>query len=110
RPEPSEPSGLIADVMTDDITNMLSRVPGFRVISRQTSNSYRGQRVDAATLGAELGIRYVLEGEVSTRGDSLTVNAELIDTRSRLRVWSARFDRAGADRLAIEDGIVNSLG
>jgi TolB-like protein/DNA-binding SARP family transcriptional activator/Tfp pilus assembly protein PilF len=110
RPEPGEPSGLIADVMTDDITNMLSRVPGFRVISRQTSNSYRGQRVDAATLGAELGIRYVLEGEVSTRGDSLTVNAELIDTRSRLRVWSARFDRTGADRLAIEDGIVNSLG
>jgi DNA-binding SARP family transcriptional activator/TolB-like protein/Tfp pilus assembly protein PilF len=108
--EAVEPANLAADMMTDDLTNILSRVGGFRVISRQTSNSYRGQRVDAAALGAELGVRYLVEGSVQMRGDNLRVNAELVETRTRLQVWSGRFERAGADRHRIQDEIVNSLG
>jgi TolB-like protein len=102
--------GLLADVMTDDLTNMLSRVGGLRVISRQTAQSYRGERVDPAAIGAELGVRYLLEGSVSVRGDRLNVNIELIDTKSRQRVWTGRYDRSGADRNAITDEIVNGLG
>jgi TolB-like protein len=55
-----------ADMMTDDLTNLLSRVPGFRVISRNTAEAYRNQRIGAAAIGAELGVRYLLEGRVST--------------------------------------------
>lgn len=102
--------GLLADVMTDDLTNMLSRVSGLRVISRQTAQSYRGQRVDPAAIGAELGVRYLLEGSVSMRGDQLNVNVELVDAKSRQRVWTGRYDRSGAGRGAVTDEIVNGLG
>jgi DNA-binding SARP family transcriptional activator len=37
----AEPTRIIADMMTDDVTNMLSRVPYFRVISRQTARRYQ---------------------------------------------------------------------
>ncbi len=108
--EGGEPSNIAAEMMTDDLTDTLSRMAVFRVISRQTARSYRGQRVDASTIGAELGVRYLLEGSVSTGGNVLRVNVDLIETNSRRHVWSGRFERAGADRHVIQDEIVNSLG
>ena len=103
-------SETIADMMTDDLTNILSRVPGIRVISHQTSRSYRGQAVDVAAIGAELGVRYLLKGSVQAHDSHLRVNVELADTKSRLDVWSGRFERAGADPSAIEAEIADSLG
>jgi len=100
---------MIADMMTDDLTNMLSRFGEFRVISGQTARSYRGRDVDAAVIGTELGVRYLLEGNVSLHGDHLRVNVALVKTASRLQVWSHRFNRIGADRHALQDEIINSL-
>jgi len=108
--EGGERSETIADMMADDLINIMSRVTGFRVISRQTSRSYRGQGIDAAAIGAELGIRYLLKGSVQALGGQLRVNVELVDTKSRLNVWSGRFERAGTDPSAIESEIADSLG
>jgi adenylate cyclase len=82
----------------------------FRVISRQTMMSYRGQNIDARALGSELGIEYLLEGNVSIRGDVLRIAVGIIDTRTRLHVWSGTFERSGDDRHALQTEIVNSLG
>jgi len=108
--EPGEQSALSADLMTDDLTNALSRAAGFRVISRQTAMSYRGQQVDPAAVGTELGVHYVLEGRVEAQGSSLRASVELIDTRSRLRMWSGRYDRIGTDRTKILDDMIKSVG
>jgi TolB-like protein/DNA-binding SARP family transcriptional activator/Tfp pilus assembly protein PilF len=108
--EPNEQSTLSADLMTDDLTNALSRINGFRVISRLTAMSYRGQQVDPAAVGTELGVQYLLEGHVETQGSGLRTSVELIETKTRSRVWSARYDRDGPDRLMILDDVVKSLG
>ncbi len=100
---------LIADMMTDDLVNMLSRVPSFRVISRQTTNRYQGQPIDVATIGAELHVRYVLEGSIRVQDNGLRVNLQLSDPASRLPVWSERIERDGADRYAIRDEIVSRI-
>lgn len=100
----------VADMMTNDLTNMLSRFPEFRVISGQTARSYSGRSVDAAAIGRELGVSYLLEGNVSMRGGQLRVNAGLVETASQLQIWSHRFDRTELDRYAIQDEIVKSLG
>jgi TolB-like protein/Tfp pilus assembly protein PilF len=99
-----------ADMMTDDLTNILSRIPGIRVISRNTAETYRNQRIDAAAIGTELGVRYLLEGRVSMRESQIRVNVELTNTKTRLHVWSGRFDLAGQERHRVQEEIVNSLG
>jgi TolB-like protein/Tfp pilus assembly protein PilF len=96
---------LLADAMTDDLINMLSRVPSIRVISR----SFKGRPIDIAAIGAELQARYVLEGSMRMLGDKLRVNVELTDPSTRLSVWSGRIERAGADRQAVQDEIVGQL-
>jgi TolB-like protein/DNA-binding SARP family transcriptional activator len=108
--EAGDAPGVVADMMTDDLTYLLSRAPVFRVISRQTMMSYRGQTIDARALGSELGVHYLLEGNVSPRGDVLRVTVGLIDTRTRLHVWSGSFERTGSDRHTLQTEIVNSLG
>lgn len=104
-----EPAQLIADMLTDDLTNTLSRVPSFRVISRQTARSYQSQAIDVAKLGTELQVRYVLEGSVRIQDDNLRVNIELINPATRLSVWSGRVERRGADRQGVRDEIVSRL-
>jgi TolB-like protein/Tfp pilus assembly protein PilF len=99
----------LAAMMTDDLTDVLSRIGIFRVISRQTASSFAGAAVDAAAVGAELGIRYLLEGSVASRGDVIRVNVSLTDARTRSTLWSGRFERAGSDRHGLEDEIVNAL-
>lgn len=100
---------LIADMLTEDLTYTLSRVPSFRVISRQTARSYQGQAIDVAKLGSELQVRYVLEGSVRLQDDNLRINVELINPATRLSVWSGRIDRSGADRQGVRDEIVSRL-
>ena len=60
--EGGERSQTIADVMTDDLTNILSRVPGFRVISRQTAQTIPYKNLPEADYAAALASFGVPEG------------------------------------------------
>ncbi len=100
---------LAADLLTDDLTNILSRAASFRVISGLTARSYRGQTTDVTQIGNELQVRYVVSGSVRLRGNDLRVNVELIDPATRLQVWSDRIDRSEADRQGVRDEIVGRL-
>ena len=100
---------LLADMMSDDLINMLSRVPGLRVISRETSRSYQGEPIDVAAIGTELQVRYILEASMRMHGGKLRVNVELIDPATRLAVWSGRIERDSADQRGVQDEIVGRL-
>jgi DNA-binding SARP family transcriptional activator/TolB-like protein len=100
---------LLADMVTDDLTNLLSRLQSMRVISRQTALTFKGRPVDVAAVGAELQVRYVLDGSMRMQGDKLRVNVELIDPTTRLPVWSTRIERDNADRYSTVDEIVGRL-
>jgi TolB-like protein/Tfp pilus assembly protein PilF len=106
----NERSRLAADLMSDDLANLIGRVGGFRVVSRQTAGSYRGQRIDPTAVGKTLGIRYLLEGNVAVQDENLRANVELIDTTNGQHVWSARYDRSGADLQVIQEEIVRGIG
>jgi DNA-binding SARP family transcriptional activator/TolB-like protein len=99
-----------ANMMTDDLTNVLGRAPGFRVISLSTVKTYRDQNIDAATVGAKLDVAYVIEGRVSMRDNHLRVSVELTNTETRLQAWSGRFDLADGDPESIQQEIVKSIG
>jgi DNA-binding SARP family transcriptional activator/TolB-like protein/Tfp pilus assembly protein PilF len=100
---------MLADMMTDDLTNVLSRVRYFRVISRQTARAYQMRQIDVADAGQELGVRYALEGSVRLQGDKLRVAVELTDTASLTVVWAARIERDDANPQVLSDEIVMRL-
>jgi TolB-like protein/DNA-binding SARP family transcriptional activator len=83
----------LADGITDDLTNRLSRFNSLRVISRMTAFAWRGQSADGAQVGSDLGVRYVVEGSVRSIGDVLRINVELVEARTRLQLWTDHFER-----------------
>jgi DNA-binding SARP family transcriptional activator/TolB-like protein len=99
----------LADVITDDLIADLSRLPQIRVIARQTSHFYGGQPVDVGALGTELGVRYMVDGRVQLQDQALRIEASLVDTASRLEVWSQRFERGYDDRFAAQDELIHAI-
>lgn len=99
----------VGDRMTRDLIDELARAPQVRVISEQTTRRYRGKTVDVAAVGTELGVRYVVEGTVQLQDDHVRVSVALIDSESRLQVWSDRVERAWSDRSADEDDVARGL-
>ncbi len=106
---PGSPEEKLAAQITDDLINDLSRAPSTRVISRQTSRLYAGRTIDVAAIGAELGVRYVVDGSVRRQDDHLRVNVALIDTHTRLQIWSDRFESSESEHAALQDQLTRGL-
>ena len=70
---------------------------------------YRNQAVAAGRVGADLHVRYVVEGSVRRLGDELRINAQLIDAESGGHLWAERFDGAWGDVFALQDRIVTRI-
>jgi TolB-like protein/Tfp pilus assembly protein PilF len=98
-----------ADGITGNLTTDLSRIPGMLVISRNTAFTYRNKPVDTKQIGRELGVRYVLEGEVQRSASRVRVTAQLIDAETDLHLWAERFDGDAGDLFALQDEITNRI-
>jgi TolB-like protein/Tfp pilus assembly protein PilF len=109
--EPDQPDDKrLADRLFVDLVNDLSRVPALRVISRNTAELYRGHPVDAAAVGVELGVRYLVELDLHRDDrDRVTLNIALTDTASRLQVWSDRFTHPVSDEPELRDDLSRSI-
>lgn len=103
-------SGAAADMLSDDLVNVLSRVDSLNVVSRLRSQQKPGRPKDVATIGRELGVQYLLDGTVRIEEDRLHLNVELIETSSGLQVWSNQFERGPADSSATRQEAVRGLG
>ncbi len=101
----SPSQGWLGDGMAEDIITDLSKVSGLFVIARNSSFQYRGGNLDLRQVGRELGVRYLLEGSVRRAGDTLRINAQLIDAESGGHLWADRYDGAARDVFALQDRV-----
>jgi TolB-like protein/Flp pilus assembly protein TadD len=98
-----------ADGVTGDLMTDLSRIPDMLVISRNTAFTYRDRPVDTKQIGRELGVRYVLEGEVQRSGNRVRVTAQLIDAETDTHLWAERFAGDAGDLFALQDEITHRI-
>jgi TolB-like protein/Tfp pilus assembly protein PilF len=97
------------DGITGDLTAELSRIPDMLVISLNTAFTYRDKLVDTRQIGRELGVRYVLEGNVQRSGNRVRVTAQLIDAETDTHLWAERFDADAGDLFALQDEITSRI-
>jgi adenylate cyclase len=99
----------LGDVLTEELTTSLSRLPDSFVVSRTTAFAYRGKAEDVKAIGKELGVRYVLEGSAQKSGFRIRVNAQLIDADTGAHLWADQFDANQGEMLEMQDEIVTRL-
>ena len=98
-----------ADGITGNLTTDLARIPDMLVISRNTAFTYRNRPIDTKQIGHELGVRYVLEGEVQRSGSQVRVTAQLIDAETDVHLWAERFTGDAGDLFALQDEITSRI-
>jgi len=67
-----------ADGMAEEVLDLLTKVPGIRVIGRTSSFQFKGKSGDLRSISRTLGAIYIIEGSVRKSGDRLRVTAQLI--------------------------------
>jgi TolB-like protein/Tfp pilus assembly protein PilF len=98
-----------ADGITGNLTTDLSRIPDMLVISRNTAFTYRNRPLDTRQIGRELGVRYVLEGEVQRSENQVRVTAQLIDAETDVHLWAERFTGDAGDLFTLQDEITSQI-
>jgi TolB-like protein/Flp pilus assembly protein TadD len=98
-----------SDGMSEELLNLLARVPGLKVAARTSAFAFKGRNVDIREVGKELGVETVLEGSVRQSGDQVRITAQLIDTASGFHLWSETYDRKLQDIFAVQDEIAMAI-
>jgi serine/threonine protein kinase/tetratricopeptide (TPR) repeat protein len=99
----------LSDGITESVISNLSQVPNLRVMARSMVFRYKGQSVDAKTVGRELNVGAVLTGRLVQRGDTLNIGVELMDVAEGWQLWGGQYNRKMADILAIQEEISREI-
>jgi serine/threonine-protein kinase len=102
-------SEYLADGITEAIINNLSAAPGLRVIARTTAFSFKNKEVDVHAIGRQLGVKAVLAGRISQRGDSIFIQTELMSVSDGAQLWGERFRRSIADVQELQSDISGEI-
>lgn len=94
-----------ADGISDNLINALSAYDGLKVIGRSSSFRFRDSRDDSRSIGAKLGVAYLLAGSVQRAGNSVRVGVELVHAADGRTLWAQRFDRPYRNLFALQDEI-----
>ncbi len=95
-----------ADVFVDQVLSVLSQCPVLRVISRLSTNAYRGRDIRSVAAGASVSAHYVVGGSYDDDGASLTMRLELVHCGSGEVIWEHAMRATHAEVLNSDSDIV----
>jgi len=94
-----------SDGVSEELLNVLAKLPGLRVAARTSSFKFKGENKDVIDIGQQLNVALVLEGSVRKAGSQLRITAQLIDASNGFHLWSDTYDRELANIFAVQDEI-----
>jgi TolB-like protein/Flp pilus assembly protein TadD len=90
---PQKDQEYFCDGMTDEIIAKLSRLEGWKVISRTSMMRYKGTDKDITAIAQELDVATILEGSIGKERDDIRVNAKLIRAADSIPLWSETYEK-----------------
>ncbi|PYK46414.1 MAG: hypothetical protein DME53_02540 [Verrucomicrobia bacterium] len=101
----------LSDGMTEELINVLSKVPGLRVPGRTSCFAFKGKNEEDIfrKVGDQLHVGTVLEGSVRKAGDKLRVTAQLINVSDGYHLWSKDYDGDVKDVLNFQSNVAEQV-
>ncbi len=106
---PDKDQEYFSDGLSEELLNLLAKVPELQVAARTSSFSLKGKDLQISEVGKILKVAHVLEGSVRTAGDRIRVTAQLIQVEDGFHLWSETYDRTLDDVFAIQDEIAKEV-
>jgi len=98
-----------ADGIQEEILTRLSKIADLKVISRTSTQRYKGTPTNLLEIAKQLGVAHILEGTVQKAADQVRVNVQLINAQTDSHLWAEKFDRNLADIFAVESEIATKI-
>jgi len=95
--------------ISEELLNVLARIPDLKVSSRTSSFHFAGLNVPLREIAAQLSVRHILEGSVRRVGNSVRITAQLIDAETDTHLWSETYDRELLDTFAVQGEIAEEI-
>jgi len=99
----------LAAALTDDVTVILDQIPGAYVIARSTAQTMAARKLPLSRLGSELGVRYVLEGDIRRSPDGLEFNVQLSEAASGASIWSRQLKNSTGESSDLRSQVERTL-
>jgi TolB-like protein len=100
-------STFFADGLHEEMIFRLGRMQSQRlaVIARTSVMPYRDAPKSIAVVARELGVDFVLEGNVRHAGERFRITAQLIRANDQSHLWTESYDRSWKDIFAIQSDV-----
>jgi TolB-like protein/Tfp pilus assembly protein PilF len=99
-----------SDGISDELGNVLGRVPGLRVSGRNSAFYFKGKNATAQEIGQKLGVAYLVTGSVRKLAGQVRITAQLINTADGFQVWSSEpLTRELKDIFGLQDEIAGLI-
>ena len=95
----------LANSATDAVRIALARVPNLFVIDHNSSSLYKNKDLKVKQVAEELGVRFLVEGSAQQSGETIRINAKLVDAVAGRYIWAETYDRRQTDLLILQDEI-----
>jgi len=98
-----------SDGITEELLNLLAKIPGFQVAGRTSSFAFKGKNADLREIGESLNVANILEGSVRKSGGQVRITAQLIKVANGYHLWSETYDRQLTDIFTVQDEIAGAV-
>jgi len=98
-----------SDGLSEELLNLLARIPELRVAARTSSFSFKGEKIEIPVVAERLNVAYVLEGSVRKSGDQVRITAQLIRGKDGFHLLSETYDRTLSDIFAVQDELAAAV-
>ena len=80
-----------------------------KVISRTSTEQYRGSNKPLPKIGAELGVAKLIEGSVFRVGDRVRITVQLIDVATDEHLWAESYERNLTNVLRLQSNVARAI-
>jgi len=98
-----------SDGVSEELLNVLSKVPKLRVIARTSSFSFRDGRATSDEIARKLHVAALLQGSVRTAGGKVRIAVQLVRARDGNQLWSDSYDRQVDDIFEVQEEIAAAV-
>jgi TolB-like protein/tetratricopeptide (TPR) repeat protein len=98
-----------SDGISEELLNLLAKVPNLRVIARTSSFSFKGKDTPIQDIARVLQVAAILEGSVRKSGDTVRITVQLIRAKDGSHLWSESYDRKLDDIFKVQDEIAANV-
>ena len=82
-----------SDAMMQEILNHLFMIGGLKIPSSTSSMRFKGSKLSVSEIARELGVSYILEGNVYCSGDNVRIIVRLIRGKDERLLWTNNYNK-----------------